>query len=648
MHHRGAAKKAAADHGHSHDAVNGSVSATPQRAGSGPRRPSAPPPRKPPKKRLILLGLVVGLALGIGVMVYLSPDGPPLVPMHEFLRILDPSGQLQYNPFVHLTALGEMIPAMPSFATNYSLFSESVKPGRALLDKGYKWKHPVIMIPGFITSGLELWDGDPCAMKYFRQRMWGTFAMVQSMLLDPQCWMDHIALDPDTGLDPPGRKLRPAQGFEAADYFVPGYWVWGKLIENLALLGYDHNNMLLMSYDWRLAPEMLEERDMYFTRLKSVIEFMVNRWRTKACLVSHSMGSNVVFYFLKWVESPKGGNGGPDWVATYVDSFANLAGPVLGVHTALSSLLSGEMKDTANLGPLEPYLMRDAFGPARRRQLFRSWYSLLWMAPKGGDSVWGNTTSAPDDPPAGMDATPPSPKSPPAPGECPPDSLGCAVRFRDGSHRNLTTEAVLDVLRRNSTPPYGANMDRWFSFGLAEDPTDDRYDDPRYWSNPLESALPRAPNLTIHCLYGIGLETERAYYYAPDPKCGINATPSYVIDRGHNTAPAVNGVLSGPGDGSVPLFSLGFMCARGWRERTYNPHGVRVVSREFQHQKSGFAQPRGGVASGQHIDIMGNTEFLKDILTIACGHGDTLEDRIVSDIERIAANVPLPDSSPSR
>lgn len=36
--------------------------------------------------------------------------------------------------------------------------------------------------------------------------------------------------------------------------------------------------------------------------------------------------------------------------------------------------------------------------------------------------------------------------------------------------------------------------------------------------------------------------------------------------------------------------------------RTYNPHGVRVVSREFQHQKSGFAQPRGGVASGQHID----------------------------------------------
>ena len=50
-----------------------------------------------------------------------------------------------------------------------------------------------------------------------------------------------------SGLDPKGRKLRPAQGFEAADYFFPGYWVWNKVIENLAYLGYDNNNMLMMS-----------------------------------------------------------------------------------------------------------------------------------------------------------------------------------------------------------------------------------------------------------------------------------------------------------------------------------------------------------------------------------------------------------------
>jgi hypothetical protein len=28
------------------------------------------------------------------------------------------------------------------------------------------------------------------------------------------------------------------QGFEAADFVLGGYWVWGKLIENLADIGY--------------------------------------------------------------------------------------------------------------------------------------------------------------------------------------------------------------------------------------------------------------------------------------------------------------------------------------------------------------------------------------------------------------------------
>lgn len=31
--------------------------------------------------------------------------------------------------------------------------------------------------------------------------------------------------------DPPGIKLRPAQGLVAADYLVADYWVWAKVIE---------------------------------------------------------------------------------------------------------------------------------------------------------------------------------------------------------------------------------------------------------------------------------------------------------------------------------------------------------------------------------------------------------------------------------
>lgn len=38
-------------------------------------------------------------------------------------------------------------------------------------------------------------------------------------------FQQHVMLDKDTGLDPPGIKLRAAQGFDATDFFVTGYVV---------------------------------------------------------------------------------------------------------------------------------------------------------------------------------------------------------------------------------------------------------------------------------------------------------------------------------------------------------------------------------------------------------------------------------------
>ena len=36
--------------------------------------------------------------------------------------------------------------------------------------------------------------------------------MFRAVLLDKHCWTLHMQLDPETGLDPPGVKLRAAQG----------------------------------------------------------------------------------------------------------------------------------------------------------------------------------------------------------------------------------------------------------------------------------------------------------------------------------------------------------------------------------------------------------------------------------------------------
>jgi len=103
----------------------------------------------------------------------------------------------------------------------------------------------------------------------------------------------------ETGLDPPRIKIRAAQGLEAADFFLPGFWVWvsrareggreggregerekrenpycvththsltqyfsimqARVIRDVAAIGYDQSNLSLQSYDWRLSLHTLTD-----------------------------------------------------------------------------------------------------------------------------------------------------------------------------------------------------------------------------------------------------------------------------------------------------------------------------------------------------------------------------------------------------
>ena len=71
---------------------------------------------------------------------------------------------------------------------------------------------------------------------------------------------------------------------------ISGYWIWGKIIENLAAVGYDNNNMHLAAYDWRLSYPNLEKRDHYFSNLKSSIEISKKNSNKKPVIFTHSMG----------------------------------------------------------------------------------------------------------------------------------------------------------------------------------------------------------------------------------------------------------------------------------------------------------------------------------------------------------------------
>jgi phospholipid:diacylglycerol acyltransferase len=116
--------------------------------------------------------------------------------------------------------------------------------------------------------------------------------MISQVTFNRDKWIAAMMLDPITGLDPPDTKMRAAEGIDAASSFIQGYWIWfvlsftsasidknsrdmtsrSKIVENLAVVNYDTNNLHLAPYDWRLSFWNLEERDGYFSKLKATIE----------------------------------------------------------------------------------------------------------------------------------------------------------------------------------------------------------------------------------------------------------------------------------------------------------------------------------------------------------------------------------------
>ena len=46
-----------------------------------------------------------------------------------------------------------------------------------------------------------------------------------------------------------------------------------------------------------------------------------------------------------------------------------------------------------------------------------------------------------------------------------------------------------------------------------------------------------------------------------------------------------------------------------------------------------------GISEGEHVNIMGNVDMIRDVLKIVTGHGDAVEERISSDLPAIVRKV---------
>jgi phospholipid:diacylglycerol acyltransferase len=251
----------------------------------------------------------------------------------------------------------------------------------------------------------------------------------------------------------------------------------------------------------------------------------------------------------------------------------------------MPAVLSGEMKDTAQLNAFAVYGLEKFLSRHERAEIFRAMPGISSMLPLGGNAVWGDHTGAPDDLP-GQNI-----------------SYGNFMRFARESNStltktNLTVEESFPYLFKNSEQWYKEMVMKSYSHGVAHTAheVEDNQLIPAKWINPLETRLPLAPSLKIYCFYGIGKPTERAFYYRDDadPLSKLNVT----LDTMFSDGDADHGVVLGEGDGTVNLLSSGYMCAKGWKMKRYNPAGVKITTYEMPHEPDRFS-PRGGPNTGK-------------------------------------------------
>lgn len=643
---------------------------------------------KPKSKRYHWLIFALGGLAGILLALFFADQN----------EVIDLNQLMDFN----YEALSDVLPA--NFLKDVSDFarrdreiftSDAFSVGLLAQSQGVRARAPVVMIPGVISTGLESWGTDEESRPYFRKRVWGSWSMLRALVMDKPLWRTLLMLDKMSGLDPPNAKVRAAEGFDATDFFITGYWIWSKILENLATIGYDTTNAHSAAYDWRLSYVNLERRDFYFSKLKAHIEIMVRLSGRKTVLASHSMGSQVVLFFFKWVEHQDYGGGGADWVERHIESWINISGCMLGTPKGLTAVLSGEMRDTAQLNAFALRGLDQFLSKRERAELFRAMPGISSMMPKGGEAVWGNSTWAPDDLPGQR-----------AHGF----TLGNMVNFRQppslapSSDNNTKATAAIPPLTNLTVPKsihyllnhpgvappwYRAQVHQSYSHGLARTTAEveANENDPRKWLNPLEVRLPRAPSMRIYCLYGVGKPTERSYFYKPNGGEGeargttaaADAEPDVpiAIDTnvsalfGNATAAAAaaaasasasyhpssdtpadpddapdpdpptmvdHGVVTTDGDGTVPLLSLGYMCTRGWQIRRFNPGRINVTTFEMPHEPDRFS-PRGGPNTADHVDILGRATLNELVLKIAGGRGDEVRERFVSRIREYAQKV---------
>lgn len=546
--------------------------------------------------------------------------------------------------------------------------------GSVMRDRGFGFKHPVVIVPGMMSSGLEVTDAGEhlleCSRRYLNRRIFGNVNNIKMLLFDKKCWSELMMLNVTTGLDPFGVKLRASDAPPNSDYIFPNNWIFHPLYASLNALGYNSSAIHYASYDWRLDQSKLEERDGFFSRLKSRIESMNAQFGSKVVVLSHSMGSLHFFYFIKWIENSSL-SGGTQWLDANVANWVSVSCPFLGSPVSSSILFSGQMEEKPTQNVFIRLMANILLNSKELKTMARSLSSVPLLLPRGGNSIWGNKCGESMDAPAAS---------------INPVSDFLSIRLFDGTIMNLTLSESLEQLRHAGGPRIADVLTNVIDYRFLQTASELSWSSKsnKSWTSALTTTFPAVREMKVFAFYGVNNPTERKAFLRQvqqpaflltDPnrekfqftrsssgRSRYNAsswasflpfwrlpTQRYVED-GFEVDTTVNspedgiesGFINGDGDNVVPLLSLGFVPRHVWGSKgPHNPADVPVVTREYysgEHYRDG---DDSGPSSSTHSGILQNYEFLLDFVRIVSGQQETCVYGANSEVPTFYPRAPL-------
>ncbi|XVF81028.1 hypothetical protein PTKIN_Ptkin15bG0123500 [Pterospermum kingtungense] len=232
-----------------------------------------------------------------------------------------------------------------------------------------------IIIPGFASTQLRAWSILDCPYSPLDFNPLDLVWLDTTKLLSAvNCWLKCMLLDPYNQTDHPECKSRPDSGLSAITELDPGYItgplssVWKEWVKWCIEFGIEANAIIAVPYDWRLPPSLLEERDLYFHKLKLTFETALKLRGGPSVVFAHSLGNHVFRYFLEWLKLEIAPKQYIQWLDEHIYAYFAVGAPLLGATETIKGTLFG---NTFGLPVSE--------GTARL--MFNSFGSSLWMMP---------------------------------------------------------------------------------------------------------------------------------------------------------------------------------------------------------------------------------------------------------------------------